>query len=506
MDQPVLSLRKIGKTFPGVRALNGVSIDFYKGEVHGIVGENGAGKSTLMKILSGVYTLEEGEIYIDGQKVDIRNPMDSLNLGQSIIFQEFNLIDALSIAENIYLGRLSRKKGKPIDWKQVNAQAKALMREVGYDIDPRMLIRDLSVAQKQMVEIAKALSFNARIIIMDEPSATLTTKEVENLFRIVRSLKEKGVSVIYISHKLEEVFEICDRVSVMRDGNLISTRGIAEVTRRGIIEDMVGRKVEQEYPPREKKPADDAPIVLEARNLKREGVFENISFKLRRGEVLGFAGLVGSGRTEIMRAVFGADKLDAGEVFINGTPVRIKTPDDSIAHHLAFLTEDRKQQGLLLQVSVSRNISLANLGAITRHGFLNFKAERRVAEEYVRTLQVKTPSINQRVIFLSGGNQQKVVLAKWLYTSCDILILDEPTRGIDVGAKAEIYHLINQLVDEGKSIILISSDMPELLAMSDRVMVVYNGRIKGELDGEDITADNVMSMILQKQEEENPCM
>ena len=408
MDQPVLSLRKIGKTFPGVRALNGVSIDFYKGEVHGIVGENGAGKSTLMKILSGVYTLEEGEIYIDGQKVDIRNPMDSLNLGQSIIFQEFNLIDALSIAENIYLGRLSRKKGKPIDWKQVNAQAKALMREVGYDIDPRMLIRDLSVAQKQMVEIAKALSFNARIIIMDEPSATLTTKEVENLFRIVRSLKEKGVSVIYISHKLEEVFEICDRVSVMRDGNLISTKGIAEVTRRGIIEDMVGRKVEQEYPPREKKPADDAPIVLEARNLKREGVFENISFKLRRGEVLGFAGLVGSGRTEIMRAVFGADKLDAGEVFINGAPVRIKTPDDSIAHHLAFLTEDRKQQGLFLNMSVKDNISFVYAPRITNVlGLINRNKEEEACRQQIEKLTVKTPTMRQLVKNLSGGNQQK---------------------------------------------------------------------------------------------------
>ena len=500
MSEVVLSLRNISKTFPGVCALDDVSLDFFKGEGHGIVGENGAGKSTLMKILCGVYSLETGEIQIDGKKAHIRNPLDSLKLGQSIIFQELNLIDALSVAENIYLGRLSEKKRKAIDWKKINSDAADLMKQVGYDLDPKTLIRELSVAQKQMVEIAKALSFNARIIIMDEPSATLTTNEVKNLFRIVRSLKENGVTVIYISHKLEEVFEICDRVSVMRDGRLISTKNIEDVTRRSIIEDMVGRTVEQEYPKRETAPDDSAPIVLEAKNLRRKGVFEDISFKLRQGEVLGFAGLVGSGRTEIMRAIFGADKLDGGSVLIYDKPVHIKTPDDSIAQHLAFLTEDRRQQGLLLQLPVSKNVSMANLGTITRKGFLDFKQERNVAQEYVETLQIKTPSINQRVMFLSGGNQQKVVLAKWLYTDCDIIILDEPTRGIDVGAKAEIYHLINDLIAQGKSIIFISSEMPELLAMSDRVIVVYEGRIKGELAGGQLTADNVMSTILQNEE------
>lgn len=502
MSRSILSLKNIGKSFPGVRALDGVSLDFLEGEIHGIVGENGAGKSTLMKILSGVYTLDEGEIYIDGKKERIRGPLDALNKGQSIIFQEFNLINALSIAENIFLGRLSNRRGTWIDWKKVEAQAADLMQRVGYEIDPKTLIRDLSVAQKQMVEIAKALSYEARVIIMDEPSATLTSKEVENLFRIIRSLKEKGVTVIYISHKLEEVFEICDRVTVMRDGKVISTRSISDVTRPGIIEDMVGRAVEQEYPHREKYVARDQPVVLEVKGLRRKGVFENINFQIRKGEVLGFAGLVGSGRTEIMRAIFGADKLEGGEVRIFSERVAIRTPADSIAKRLAFLTEDRKQQGLMLQMPISKNISMANLKALTHGGFMNFRKERRVADEYVKLLAIKTPSIDQKAIFLSGGNQQKVVLSKWLYCNCDILILDEPTRGIDVGAKVEIYNLINDLVRQGKSIILISSDLPELLAMSDRVVVVYGGRIKGELCGDEITADQVMARILQKQEVE----
>lgn len=501
MSRTVLSLQHIDKSFPGVHALDDVSIDFYRGEVHGIVGENGAGKSTLMKILSGVRTLDEGAIFIDGKKTKIRNPQDALDKGQSIIFQEFNLINELSIAENIFLGRLSNEAGTWIDWKKVNENAAKLMQQIGYDINPRTLIGDLSVAQKQMVEIAKALSYNSRVIIMDEPSATLTSNEVENLFKIVRALKADGVTVIYISHKLEEVFEICDRVTVMRDGKVISTRMIGELTRAGIICDMVGRTVEQEYPTRESKPAEDAPIVLEARNLKRSGVFENVSFKLRRGEVLGFAGLVGSGRTEVMRALFGADKLDQGEIYIHGKRVRNRTPKESISHGLAFLTEDRKQQGLLLQMPITKNVSLANLKRISRLGFLKFAKERKVAKEYVKKISIKTPSVDQKAIYLSGGNQQKVVLAKWLYCNSDILILDEPTRGIDVGAKAEIYQLINQLVEEGKSIILISSDLPELLAMSDRVLVMYEGHTKGELSGDMITADNVMSMILSKEEE-----
>ena len=496
----VLSLRGITKTFPGVKALDNINLDFYEGEVHSICGENGAGKSTLMKILSGVYSLEEGEIYINGQKETIKNPLDALNKGQSIIFQEFNLVDALSIAENIFLGRMSNKAGTWVDWKNINKQAKELMLRVGYDIDPTTLIKDLSVAEKQMVEIAKALSYNSRIIIMDEPSATLTTNEVEKLIKIVNDLRDDGVTVIYISHKLEEVMRISDRVSIMRDGRMINTYDIADVTTDKIVEEMVGRSVSQSYPKRPSRPGEDAPVALEVKGLTRKGVFQDISFQLRKGEILGFAGLVGSGRTEIVRAIFGADKLDAGEIFINGEKVKIPTPKVAIAKGLALLTEDRKSQGLHLHMPLSKNVSSANLKAVVRGLFISRKAEKDTTNDYIKTLAIKTPSSEQKAVNLSGGNQQKVVLAKWMFANSDIIVLDEPTRGIDVGAKMEIYNLMNEMVAQGKSIIMISSELPELLAMSDRVVVVYEGNHKGTLVGDEITAENVMQTILRKQE------
>ena len=497
----VLSLRRISKEFPGVKALDNINIDFYEGEVHSICGENGAGKSTLMKILSGVYSLEEGEIYINGKKETIRNPLDALNKGQSIIFQEFNLIDALSISENIFLGRVSNKNGTWVDWKKMNEQAKELMLRVGYDIDPTTLIKDLSVAEKQMVEIAKALSYNSRIIIMDEPSATLTTNEVRKLFKIVNDLRNEGVTVIYISHKLEEVMEISDRVSIMRDGKMVATYDISDVTTDKIVEQMVGRSVNQSYPKRQIPPDGSAPIALEVKNLNRNGVFRNISFQLRKGEILGFAGLVGSGRTEIVRAIFGADKLDSGEIFINGEKVKITTPKVAISKGLALLTEDRKSQGLHLHLPISKNVSSANLKNVVHGIFLDRKAEKEICDNYINTLSIKTPSSEQKAVNLSGGNQQKVVLAKWMFANSDIIILDEPTRGIDVGAKMEIYNLMNEMIAEGKSIIMISSELPELLGMSDRVMVIYEGNHKGTLIGNEITAENVMQTILKKQEE-----
>jgi ribose transport system ATP-binding protein len=498
--QIVLSLRNITKTFPGVRALDGITLDFYAGEVHSICGENGAGKSTLMKILSGVYSLEEGEIYLNGKKEIIKNPLDALNKGQSIIFQEFNLIDALSIAENIYLGRLSNKNGTWVNWGEINEEARKLMQRVGYNIDPTTLIKNLSVAEKQMVEIAKALSYHSRIIIMDEPSATLTSKEVEKLFKIINGLRDDGVTVIYISHKLEEVMAISDRVSIMRDGRIIHTYPIKDVNENMIVQDMVGRTVDQKYPKRLNKPGEDAPIALEVRNLCRKNVFENISFQLRKGEILGFAGLVGSGRTEIARAIFGADKLDSGEIFINGKSVKINSPKTAIKNGLALLTEDRKSQGLHLNITLSKNITCANLNSVTKKGFLRRSEEKNACNTFIKKLAIKTPSTEQRVINLSGGNQQKVVLAKWLYANSNIIILDEPTRGIDVGAKMEIYNLMNDLIASGKSIIMISSELPELLAMSDRVMVVYEGHQKGTLSGDEITAENVMQTILRQQE------
>lgn len=497
MAESILSLRHIGKTFPGVRALDDVSVDFLKGEVHGIVGENGAGKSTLMKILSGVYSLDEGEIYLDGRKEELRNPKDALLHGQSIIFQEFNLVNTLSISENIFLGRLPNTW---INWKKIDTDAEELLHRVGCNVSPRTLVNDLSVAQKQMVEIAKALSYHARVVIMDEPSATLTASEVQTLFQIVDSLKQEGVTIIYISHKLEEVFEICDRVTVMRDGKIISTRPVSEYNRERIIREMVGREVNQEYPCRSRYSDEEAPVVLEVRELKRSGVFENISFSLRNGEVLGLAGLVGSGRTEIVRAIFGADRLDGGKLFIHGQKVRIRIPADSISHKMALLTEDRKQQGLILQLPVTNNVSIAGLKKIAPRGLMHFKKERLVAQKYVEMLKIKTPSCDQKVLYLSGGNQQKVLFSRWLFVDSDIIILDEPTRGIDVGAKSEIYQIINDLVTKGKSIILISSDMPELLAMSDRVMIVSEGRIKGELSGSRMTPDEVMETILRREE------
>lgn len=501
MDKKVvLSLRDITKTFPGVKALDHISLDFYEGEVHSICGENGAGKSTLMKILSGVYSLDEGEIYINGQKQTIRNPLDALNKGQSIIFQEFNLVDALSIAENIFLGRVAGQGGAWVNWKAINQQARELMLRVGYDIDPATLIKDLSVAEKQMVEIAKALSYHSKVIIMDEPSATLTSNEVKKLIKIVNDLRRDGVTVIYISHKLEEVMEISDRVSIMRDGKMICTYNIADATTDKIVEAMVGRSVDQSYPERPSSPDEDAPIALEVKNLNRSGVFHDISFQLRKGEVLGFAGLVGSGRTEIVRAIFGADKLDSGEIFINGEKVHITSPKVAIAKGLALLTEDRKSQGLHLHLPVSQNISSANLNAVVKGPFILRKSEKAAASDYIRTLAIKTPSSEQKAVNLSGGNQQKVVLAKWLFANSDIIILDEPTRGIDIGAKIEIYNLMNELIAQGKSIIMISSELPELLAMSDRVVVIYEGRHKGTLVGDAITAENVMQTILRKEE------
>ena len=501
MQNVVLSLNHINKSFPGVHALDDVSVDFYKGEVHGIVGENGAGKSTLMKILSGVYSMDSGEIKINGKPVRIKNPQDALNHGQSIIFQEFNLVDALSVMENIFLGRLSNTSGTWINWKKIQNDTIQLLKQIGFDIDPSIPVKELSVAQKQIVEIAKALSYNAQIIIMDEPSAALTSAEVESLFGIVRSLRDKRVTVIYISHKLEEVFEICDRVTAMRDGKVINTYNTSSVTRSALIKDMVGRAVDQEYPQRQSLDVpQNNPVVMEVSKLSKDGVFHDISFSLHKREILGFAGLVGSGRTEVMRAIFGADKLNSGEISINGKKVVAHTPVESITNGLSFLTEDRKTQGLLLQLSLTKNISIVNIRKLARYHFINQRKEKRISERYIQELQIKTPSTEQKAVFLSGGNQQKVVLAKWLFADCDIIILDEPTRGIDVGAKREIYSLMNQLVDEGKSILLVSSDLPELLAMSDRVIIMSEGSICGELSGENMTADNVMSAILAKKE------
>ncbi|WP_373216090.1 sugar ABC transporter ATP-binding protein [Ruminococcus sp. 5_1_39BFAA] len=495
----ILELQNISKEFPGVKALDRVSVGIRRGEVHGIVGENGAGKSTLMKILTGVYQKDTGTIRIDGKEVKIENPLQAQKLGLSIIFQEFNLVNSLSIAENIFVGRLPVKGIRGVDWKEVYRLAGEWLEKVGLHEEPSKKVGALSVAGKQMVEIAKALSFHSRIIIMDEPSATLTDKELEHLFRIIEVLKKENITVIYISHRLDEIFRLCDTVTVIRDGSVIDTKPIEEMDRKSIISKMVGRSMEQEYPKRHGKPSDE--IILKAEGLTREPKFRDISFELRKGEILGIAGLVGAGRTEIVRCIFGADRLDRGRLTLRGKEIVIRSPGEAIENGIALVTEDRKVQGLVLEESVASNTTLARLDAITANGFVNRKKEGEVARDYIRQLGTKTPGEHTPCVSLSGGNQQKVVLAKWLYTEADILILDEPTRGIDVGAKYEIYQLINRLVDEGKSVIMISSEMPEVISLSDRMIVIHEGNLKGELTGEDMTAENVMKLAILTEEQ-----
>jgi ribose transport system ATP-binding protein len=485
-------IRNVSKSFPGVKALDDVSMTVAEGEVRALVGENGAGKSTLMKILNGNYKMDSGKILIDGKEVRITSPVKAAEYGISIIFQELNLVNQLSIAENIFAGRL-KTKGKIIDWKSVEADAKELLKRIGFDVDPRTEVGKLSIAGKQMVEIAKALSYKARIILMDEPSATLTKTELDSIFNIIRDLKSKGIAVIYISHRLEEIFSICDSVTIMRDGKIIDTKKIGEITEDQIVEKMVGREINQTYPKREPNIGEE---VLRVNGLHRKGLKAEVSFSLHKGEVLGIAGLVGAGRTETMRALYGVDYISKGEIYVRGKNVKINSPKDAKKEGIAFLTEDRKEEGLTIDFTVKSNIVMANLKKILSGGFLSSKKENQTADKYIKLINIKTPSRMQKVLNLSGGNQQKVVVAKWLNADSDIIIMDEPTRGIDVGAKLEIYELINKLVGEGKSVILISSDLPEVLGMSDRVLVMKDDSIIAELTGEKKNAVEVMRYAL----------
>ncbi len=489
---PVLEMRGIVKTYPGVRALDGVDFCVLPGEVHALVGENGAGKSTLMKILAGADTKDSGRISIGGRDVLITNPQEAMQLGVSIIYQEFNLVPYMNAAENIFLGR-EPAGAVPgvIDFGQMYSDAAKIIDELGVKLDIRVPINQLSVAQQQMVEIAKATSRKSRIIAMDEPSATLTEHELENLFALIRRLKAEGVSVIYISHRLEEIFKIADRVTVLRDGALVATKPVSETDREDIIRMMVGRELKESIPKIVVKPGD---VALEVRRLNRDGILRDINFQVRRGEVLGLAGLVGAGRTEVARAIFGADPIDGGEIFIDGKPANIRSPQDAIRHGIGLVTEDRKALGLVLGMAVRENVSLANLGVLSRIGFILRRREREAAERFVSDLMIKTPSVEQAVQNLSGGNQQKVVLAKWLFTQSKVLIFDEPTRGIDVGAKTEIYQLMNKLAENGAATIMISSELPEVLGMSDRILVMHEGAIAGEFSREEATQEGIMHL------------
>ncbi|MFE4593785.1 sugar ABC transporter ATP-binding protein [Streptomyces laurentii] len=487
----LLRIEGIRKTFPGVVALDSVDFDLRRGEVHVLLGENGAGKSTLIKMLSGAYRPDSGRITVGGQEVRIQGAQDSERLGIATIYQEFNLVPDLTVAENIFLGRQPRRFGL-IDRKRMNTEAEALLARVGVDVDPRTLVRELGIARLQMVEIAKALSLNARVLIMDEPTAVLTTEEVEKLFRIVRKLREDGVGIVFITHHLEEIAALGDRVTVLRDGRSVD-QVPASTPEAELVRLMVGRSIEQQYP-RERAGAGQA--LLKVRGLTRAGTFHDVGFEVRAGEVVGLAGLVGAGRTEVVRAVFGADPYDSGTVEVQGRRLRPYDVNAAMDAGIGLVPEDRKGQGLVLDATVQENLGLVTLGRASRAGFVDRAGQRKAADRISKQLKVRMAGLHQHVGTLSGGNQQKVVIGKWLLADTKVLILDEPTRGIDVGAKVEIYQLINELTASGHAVLMISSDLPEVLGMSDRVLVMSQGRIAGELAAQDATQDAVMALAV----------
>ncbi|MBN1200422.1 MAG: sugar ABC transporter ATP-binding protein [Anaerolineae bacterium] len=493
---PLLEVKSVSKAFPGVQALKDVDFSIYPGEVVALVGENGAGKSTLMKILSGAYRMDSGTIHINGDTVTPENPRHAQGLGISIIYQEFNLTPQQSVATNIFLGREPTPSGllgmlSIVDRRRMRREAARLLERVGAGFSPNTPIRRLSVAEQQMVEIAKALSAEARIIIMDEPTSALGEDEVKVLFQIIRNLKEQDIGVVFITHRLEEVFEIADRIVVLRDGEQVGGMPVKEATTDDVIALMVGRAIDKTS---QHAGTDIGDTVLEVKGLSRKGVLHDISFSLRRGEILGIAGLVGSGRTESARAIFGADPIDAGELFIDGQRVNIKSPAVAVNAGIALVPEDRKKHGLVLMHSLQHNIMLPNLNALTvLSEFVSKRRARSLAGEYVERLNIRTPGLGQQVKYLSGGNQQKTVLAKWLAGSPKVLIMDEPTRGIDVGAKAEVHNLMSQLARLGIAIIMISSELPEVLLMSDRILVMHEGRVAAILDREEATQEIIMS-------------
>jgi ribose transport system ATP-binding protein len=498
MGELLVEMEGIDKEFPGVRALAEASFQLREGEVHALVGENGAGKSTLMKILAGIYSRDGGVIRYKGREVEVPNPRAAQELGISIIHQELNLMPHLTVAQNIFISREPR--GRPsflVDDRQLNRQARDLIDRLHLKLDPRARVLDLAVAQQQMVEIAKSLSFNAEVLIMDEPTAALTDTEIDELFRIIRELRSNGVGIVHISHRLEELKQISDRVSVMRDGRYIATLETKEASIDTIIRMMVGRTIYEAAPEVPQSAHED--VVLEVRGLTRGRVIRDVSFSLRRGEILGIAGLVGAGRTEVARAIFGADPLEAGEIYVKGHRVQIKSPADAVKHGIGYLSEDRKRYGLATGMDVETNIVLAAFRKfLSALGQINTRLTRIAAEDRIKALAIKTPNIKQKVRNLSGGTQQKVVIGKWLTANTDILIFDEPTRGIDVGAKSEIYHLLNELSRQGKSIIMISSELPEILRMSHRIIVMCEGRLTGEIGGQEATQEGIMTFATQR--------
>ena len=491
-DGVILKVDNVSKSFPGVRALDHVSFDLRKGEVHALVGENGAGKSTLMKILSGVYQADEGTITLKGKQVSFKNSTQARDAGISIIYQELNLIPHLSVAANIFIGREPLTRFGTLDEKKMNADSVAILSRLNIRLDPTTILKNLPVSKQQMVEIAKALSFDSEILIMDEPTSALTETEIDELFTVIHSLRDRGVSIIYISHRLEELKHIIDRISIFRDGHSVSTDDYSAIGMEEIISRMVGRKLEKQFPPKQNVPTPSK--ILEVRHINRKGILNDISFDLYRGEILGISGLMGAGRSELARAIFGADPIDAGEVILNGKKVTVKAPTDAIAAGIAYLSENRKEEGLAVKMLLSENVTMANLQEVSRQfGVISRSQEMEATQKYTNDLNIRTPSLNQVVNNLSGGNQQKVVLAKWLFCDSKVLIFDEPTRGIDVGAKYAIYELIGFLAREGKGIIMISSELPEILGLTDRVLVMHEGTLAATLNTAETSQEEILN-------------
>jgi ribose transport system ATP-binding protein len=490
MAAPIFELRDIQKSFPGVHALNGVGFDLRPGEVHALLGENGAGKSTLVKVICGIYQPDSGSIRLDGEPVAITGPTHAQSLGISAVHQELHLETYLTVAENIFLGRQPIGRFGLIDYRRMNREAGDLLRRLGVALDPEATVESLSIAQRQIIAIARAISTTARIIIFDEPTSSLTERETNMLFEMITRLRAEGLGIVYISHRMEEIFRLCDRVTVLRDGRYVATKRVAETNMRDLIGMMIGRDISDLF---RKEPAVIGDTVLEVSRLTKQGLLHDISFSVRRGEIVGVAGLVGAGRTELARAIFGDLPFDGGGIRIAGKPLPLHhSSRRAIMAGIGLVPEDRKEQGLVTGLSVRHNISMAMLRALSWFSVLNISGEKRLAETYVRKLAIKTPTIDQKATYLSGGNQQRVVIAKWLATQPKLLIVDEPTRGVDVGAKAEIHELLCKLAKDGMAIIMISSDLPEVLAMSDRVLVMHQGRIAVDLPAAEATQETIM--------------
>ncbi|UUC42635.1 sugar ABC transporter ATP-binding protein [Clostridioides difficile] len=492
MSNIILKLSNIAKEFPGVKALDNVNFELFHGEVHALLGENGAGKSTMIKILTGAHSKTSGKFIFQDKEIENISPDVSKKIGINAIYQELTVFDELTVAQNIFMGKEINGKVLTND-KKMNEEAKKIFDNMGIDVNPNSLVKELSIAQKQMVEIARVLSSETKVLIMDEPTSSISKKETEILFRLIKDLKDSGVSIIYISHRMEELFEICDRITIMRDGKTVSTLNTKDVSsEEELVNLMIDRKLDQFFPKRKVEIKEE---IMRVENLTKNNVFNDVSFNIRKGEILGIGGLVGSKRSEIVEAIFGLRTYDSGKIYLNNEEVKFKTPSDAIENGLGLITEDRKGTGLFLQMSVKENTTMAGLKKISKFkSIIDRKKEKEILEKYIEALRIKTPHMNQVIQSLSGGNQQKAIIARWLLLQPDILIMDEPTRGIDVNAKAEIYNLMGDLVESGVSIIMISSEIPELISMSDRIMVMREGHISGFLEGEEMVENNVLKL------------